>query len=165
VQQAHEAATQAKQLLEALSAIPDLQSLLLMPNADAGGESIRQVFQDAESCRCRTAVHLPRLEFIEWMAAVDVMVGNSSSGIIEAASFGTPVVNIGNRQSGRERNANVLDVPPNGGAIEQAIRRALAGGRSPAGNIYGSGDAAERIVSLLEAISLGPDLLMKQNAY
>ena len=95
------------------------------------------------------------------------LIGNSSSGIIEAATFGCPVVNIGERQTGRERSGNVIDVPwagPTGGAmgIEKAIRRVLtdkAFARRVAlrKNVYGDGHASERIVEVLERISAGWD--------
>ena len=164
VQQADEAAAQASLLLDALLAVDGLQALLLMPNADAGGEAIRRVFQ-RERERCRTVPHLPRAEFIDWMAAVDVMVGNSSSGIIEAATFGTPVVNVGDRQRGRERSANVRDVPVEHGAIVATLRECLSSGRQPVRNVYGDGHAGARIVELLATLPLDRELLMKCNAY
>jgi GDP/UDP-N,N'-diacetylbacillosamine 2-epimerase (hydrolysing) len=111
------------------------------------------------------ATHLPRDAFISWMAQADVMVGNSSAGIIEAASFGTPVINIGTRQAMRERNANVMDVPAQRQALLDAVRQALAGGRLPPANLYGDGHAARRIVELLDQLPLGGQVLMKANAY
>lgn len=164
VQQVEDAAAQADLLLDALAAVPQLQALLLMPNADAGGEAIRQIFL-APRPGFRPVVHLPRSEFIEWMAAADVMVGNSSSGIIEAATFGTPVINVGDRQHGRERSANVRDAPLDRGAIEASLRECLSMGRSLVQNIYGDGLAGKRIVDLLATLPLNRDLLMKCNAY
>ncbi len=164
VQQADEAAAQAGLLLDALLAVDGLQALLLMPNADAGGEAIRRVFQRGRE-RCRTLPHLPRAGFIDWMAAVDVMVGNSSSGIIEAASFGTPVINVGDRQHGRERSANVRDVPVDHGAIVATLRECLSSGRRPVRNVYGDGHAGARIVQLLATLPIDRQLLMKCNAY
>jgi GDP/UDP-N,N'-diacetylbacillosamine 2-epimerase (hydrolysing) len=147
-----------------LLAVDGLQALLLMPNADAGGEAIRRVFQRGRE-RCRTLPHLPRAGFIDWMAAVDVMVGNSSSGIIEAASFGTPVINVGDRQHGRERSANVRDVPVDHGAIVATLRECLSSGRRPVRNVYGDGHAGARIVQLLATLPIDRQLLMKCNAY
>ena len=164
VQQVDEAADQAVILLDALAAIPGLQALLMMPNADAGGEAIREVMQQTKG-RFKTLLHLPRADFIDWMAAVDVMVGNSSSGIIEAASFGTPVVNVGDRQLGRERSANVRDVPVMREAIKEALHTALAEGRKEVVNVYGNGRASERIVDLLATLPIGPELLLKSNVY
>ncbi len=96
----------------------------------------------------------------------DVMVGNSSSGLIEAPSFGLPVVNVGDRQRGRLRAANVLDVGHDREAIAEAIRRALdpAFRRTLAGlvNPYGDGHAAPRIARVLREVELGPRLTRKR---
>jgi UDP-N-acetylglucosamine 2-epimerase len=86
-----------------------------------------------------------------------VLIGNSSAGIIEAASLGVPVVNIGQRQAGRERNGNVLDAAPNAAALRAALQRALSDHGflqqvAKRKNIYGDGHAAERIVSMLRRI-------------
>jgi UDP-N-acetylglucosamine 2-epimerase len=96
----------------------------------------------------------------------DVMVGNSSSGLIEAPSFRLPVVNVGERQRGRLRAANVIDVPVEREAIAEAIRRALdpAFRRGLAGlvNPYGDGQAAPRIATVLREVELGPRLTRKR---
>jgi GDP/UDP-N,N'-diacetylbacillosamine 2-epimerase (hydrolysing) len=151
-----------------LDALADsgVQVMALMPNADAGSNDVRAALA-ARSGRPGMALvtHLPRDAFISWMAQADVMVGNSSAGIIEAASFGTPVINIGSRQAMRERNANVMDVPAKREALLDAVRQALAGGRLPPANLYGDGDAARRIVELLDQLPLDSHVLMKANAY
>jgi GDP/UDP-N,N'-diacetylbacillosamine 2-epimerase (hydrolysing) len=95
----------------------------------------------------------------------ELLAGNSSSGIIEAASFGTPVVNIGDRQRLRERSANVVDVPAEASAIGAAIGEALRRGRYPCDNVYGDGRAGERISDLLACLPLGPALREKVNTY
>ena len=94
-----------------------------------------------------------------------VMLGNSSSGIIEAASFGTPVVNVGDRQRLRERNPNTTDVPVEANAIATALQQALDHGRHPPDNRYGDGQSAARIVRLLRELPLSPEVLEKCNAY
>jgi GDP/UDP-N,N'-diacetylbacillosamine 2-epimerase (hydrolysing) len=145
-------------------AIPQVVGLL--PNSDAGNRAIREAMMCCQkSGEWVNYTHLPRNEFLSWMAAADVMVGNSSSGIIEAASFGTPVINVGDRQRLRERNANVTDVPVESGAIAAAITSALKRGRFPSKNVYGDGFAAERIARALRDIPLGPEVLNKCNAY
>jgi GDP/UDP-N,N'-diacetylbacillosamine 2-epimerase (hydrolysing) len=108
---------------------------------------------------------LPRAEFINWMAVADVMVGNSSSGIIEAATFGLPVVNVGTRQRDREHGRNVVNVPPRKAAIARALRQALKRGRLRLRNLYGDGRAGRRIVNLLQRLPLDQGLLQKSNAY
>ena len=113
----------------------------------------------------RVLTHLPRADFVSWMAVADLMIGNSSSGIIEAASFGTPVVNVGSRQNLRERNANVRDVAAESQALAQAVLDALARGRYAPANVYGDGHAGRRIVELLAALRVTPEILLKTNAY
>jgi UDP-N-acetylglucosamine 2-epimerase (non-hydrolysing)/GDP/UDP-N,N'-diacetylbacillosamine 2-epimerase (hydrolysing) len=93
------------------------------------------------------------------------MIGNSSSGIMEAASFALPVVNVGIRQQGRERARNIIDVPAEDEAIARGLRRALdpAFRRKRRGmkNPYGDGTAAKAIVRVLVDVPLDK-LLMKQ---
>ena len=93
------------------------------------------------------------------------MVGNSSSGIIEAPSLGLPVVNIGTRQDGRVRAANVIDVIFERGPIQEAISRAVSpefrASLKGMMNPYGDGHAAERIVAKLKSVELGDKLLRK----
>ena len=156
------------QVATVLSAALDsgLQILAFAPNSDAGSQHIRArlaAFADHPDLRLLT--HVPRPGYLDLLANVDVMIGNSSSGIIEAASFGTPVVNVGNRQAGRDRNANTIDVPVDGEAIRTAITQALAHGRFPILNIYGDGQAAPQIRDLARDLPLGPDLLNKMLAY
>ena len=109
--------------------------------------------------------HLPRPNFVAALRHAEALVGNSSAGIIEAASFGTPVVNIGNRQRARERNRNTIDCPGDRRSIAAAVTRALAHGRYPAGNVYGDGQAGARITHLLATLPMAADLLDKVNSY
>jgi GDP/UDP-N,N'-diacetylbacillosamine 2-epimerase (hydrolysing) len=151
-----------------LSALAErgMQVLALMPNADAGSAAIREVLSAASShADLRLLTHLPRERFAAWMAACDVMVGNSSAGIIEAASFGTPVLNLGSRQNLRERNANVIDAPLEAAPIVEAIDALRGQGRYPRHNLYGDGHAAVRITNLLAHVPTGAQLRPKTNAY
>lgn len=158
-------AGQARQDTEALlDALTTCATLALMPNSDAGSDGVRAALEGSrERAGLALVTHLPRCDFVAAMACADVMVGNSSAGIIEAASFGTPVVNIGRRQQLRERNTNVRDTDVGGTAA--AIGAALAGGRFAAGNIYGDGQAAERIVTVLRETAIDADLMNKVNTY
>lgn len=165
LQEAASAGAQAGAVVDSLKR-HGLQVLALLPNADAGSEAIRQLLarrRDAGDLHLVT--HFPRPDFVSWMAAADLMVGNSSAGIIEAASFGTPVVNIGLRQNLRERNANVTDCAADAGEIEAAVARALRHGRYPRENVYGDGSAGPRVADLLATVPLDPRVLMKTNAY
>lgn len=143
-----------------------LQVIALLPNADSGGESVANsllTYREHPDVRIRT--HLGRSGFVSWMAAADLMIGNSSSGIIEAATLGIPVVNVGDRQYGRERNGNVIDVSFSGDLMSDAITKALSSGRQKWNNVYGDGNAVQLIVQLLKSLSLDRTLLKKTNAY
>lgn len=138
------------------------------PGADAASQRIIETLRVFAGSR-RDVRFVPSLGddvYCSLMRVVDAMVGNSSSGIIEAASFGLPVVNIGNRQRGRVRAGNVIDVAPSRAAILEGIRRAVdpAFRRSVAelGNPYGDGHAAPRIVKVLSEVDVGPRLLVKR---
>lgn len=165
LQEASTAAADTRILLDAL-ARSGVQVLALMPNADAGSDGVREVLTRADGQRgLAVRTHLARPDFLDAMAAADLMVGNSSAGIIEAASFGTPVLNIGPRQNLRERNANVLDVDATPGRLLAAIGERLARGRFPGQNLYGDGRAGSRIVRLLATAPLDAALLQKVNGY
>lgn len=99
------------------------------------------------------------------MQVADVMAGNSSSGVIEAASFQLPVVNVGERQNAREHGDNVVDCDTSTDAIEKALRRALGLRGLKFTNPYGNGDAGPRIVELLASLPLLSSLLSKLNSY
>ena len=169
------AAAEIKETLSALRVLA-LPTVLVYPNSDAGGRAMISAIKTYEKKFARRGGwlrayrSLSRDEFLAVMKAAAVMVGNSSSGIIEAASFGLPVVNIGRRQAGRQRSGNTLDVPPVKKEILFAARRILTDARlrrklSSARNVYGDGRASERIVRVLEKIDIGPDVRKKQITY
>ncbi|QDQ25717.1 UDP-N-acetylglucosamine 2-epimerase (hydrolyzing) [Chitinimonas arctica] len=165
LQQSDQASLEVKGLLDACLA-HNLQLIALRPNSDAGGDEIRSVLEKYEDrADVRIFTHLPREEFVSWMAHCDVMVGNSSSGIIEAGSFGTPVMNIGARQHLRERNSNVIDVDAQECDMTAALGRILAHGPYAPRNVYDAGGAAGRMAELLSALDISPAVLRKANAY
>lgn len=142
------------------------QVLALKPNSDAGGAAIRAELETRAARGDITLVtHLPRAEYLSFLKQADVLVGNSSSGIIEAATFGIPVVNVGCRQSLRQRNANVVDVPVSEPAIRAAVAMALSAPRGEGHNIYGDGQAGPRILTHLAGAVLDDQLMRKINAY
>lgn len=165
LQEADSAGSDARAVLDALQKA-GVHVLALMPNADGGSEAVRQVLTEAHGQNgVVVQTHLARPHFIAAMAHADLMIGNSSAGIIEAASFGTPVINVGRRQNLRERNANVCDVVAEPAILDEAITAALARGRFPVKNLYGDGRTSERIVDLLATTPLDAALMMKVNGY
>lgn len=143
-----------------------LRVIVLEPNSDAGSAEVRaeiNTVRDADDVCVRA--HMPRSEFLSWLSSAAVLVGNSSSGIIEAASFGLPVVNVGSRQNLRERGANVFDASPDEASVSNAIGAALAHGRFDQVNVYGDGHAAHRIVNRIRAVAASPAPEGKVNAY
>lgn len=164
-QEAEAAGTQMRQIMEAVLGA-GLQVLAFKPNADAGGTRIELALAPYGTHRdVRIVTHLPRHEYISWMAAADLMVGNSSSGIIEAASLGLRVINVGDRQRFRERNTNTVDVPVETSAIAAAVRSDLKAGRGHWRNIYGDEGVAERIVEKFVSLEITPAVMNKVNAY
>jgi len=165
VQEADAAGDQMEAILSAV-AQSGFQAVCLAPNSDAGGQRIRAILaRRAGLPGLRMVEHMDRRRYLSWMAAADLMVGNSSSGIIEAATLGLPVVNVGSRQHQRERSANIIDVEPDASAIQAAIEHWRDKERGPWVNVYGDGRAGERIVSLLKGLSLAPEVLNKCNRY
>jgi UDP-hydrolysing UDP-N-acetyl-D-glucosamine 2-epimerase len=144
-----------RQIAATLLAIRDtgLPAIVLWPNADAGSEDIARGIRKLREAGGAQNMHffknLPIDTYIRLMARTACLVGNSSSGIREGAFIGTPVVNIGTRQAGRERGHNVIDAPHDRAAITAAIARQVAHGRYPTDPIYGDGSAGPRIAEVL----------------
>jgi UDP-hydrolysing UDP-N-acetyl-D-glucosamine 2-epimerase len=144
------------------------QMLITAPSNDPGGEVIRAKIKDncAGNTDFRFRESLGRELYWHALAHVDCMVGNSSSGITEAASFQLPVVNIGDRQTGRIMPANVMNVPAEKSAIAAALTQArtaaFRAGLSGLVNPYGDGHAVERILTVLKTVVLGPELTLKR---
>ena len=165
VQQAYDAYAQTSNLLAALHQV-GLPVVWLEPNSDAGSAEVVKALNDKGlPPGSRRKRHLHRALFCAAMKYSSFMIGNSSAGIIEAASFGTPVVNVGDRQRLRERNINVEDVVPYAQAIYDAAQRAIVHGRWPCSNKYGNGTAGARIVEKLLALPLERSVLEKINCY
>lgn len=166
LQDAERAGADCATILEGLRSCPH-HVVALAPNSDAGSRAVLATLQGAAVADPRFILktHLPRQLYIAALAHCDALIGNSSSGIVEAASFGVPVLNIGPRQMFRERNANVLDAGFDANDIASAVERSLSIGRYPIANVYGDGRSGRRIVELLRTVELTPDLLRKVNSY
>jgi UDP-hydrolysing UDP-N-acetyl-D-glucosamine 2-epimerase len=141
--------------------------LFTFPNADTSGRRIIDAIRHYVAAHPNAAAvpNLGGLAYFSAMRLAAAVVGNSSSGIIEAASFQTPVVNIGSRQRGRLRARNVIDAAPRRDAIIDALERALAPsfreGLAGLVNPYGDGRAADRIVRRLKDVPLDLSLVEK----
>lgn len=160
-----------KQMETLLSAIPEsLDVVLLKPNADAGGNLIEDAIENfltkrEHAQRCRVVTHLPRNMYLALIKYSCVLVGNSSSGIIEAASFNTWVINVGSRQNARERNNNVVDVPVEQLAIKRAFEKVISQPPPECINVYGNGTAGRMITKVLEQANIGSGITNKVNSY
>lgn len=166
-----DAAAGGQQMTAVLAAVAaeGLQMLLLAPNSDAGGVAVRRAadrFAEVSPVALRRETHLSRAAYLDWLAAADLLIGNSSSGVIESASLGIPCVNVGDRQNARLRNPNVFDVPDyRPASLAAGIRQALAAGRGEYANLWGDGRTAPRIADFLENADLTPDVFRKLNSY
>jgi UDP-hydrolysing UDP-N-acetyl-D-glucosamine 2-epimerase len=155
------------ELMGALAEV-DRRIVFTYPNADTRGrliiERINQFVERNE--KAIVLVNMGIQAYFSLMAQCVAMVGNSSSGIIEAASFKLPVVNIGTRQRGRIRGENVLDVGYGRNEILAAIRRAAStefkDSMKDIVNPYGDGHAAEKIVDRVKKVKLDDTLILKR---
>ena len=143
--------------------------VITYPNADTSGRLIVErieEFAGRHPRRCRLAKSLGERLYLSLLRHADVMIGNSSSGLIEAPSFGLPVVNVGSRQRGRLRGANVIDVEPSREDILRGIEAAQApvfrARARAAPNPYGDGHAAPRIIDVLCGVPLDARLVQKR---
>jgi UDP-hydrolysing UDP-N-acetyl-D-glucosamine 2-epimerase len=149
------------ELLAALDGIPDARIVFTGVNADPGRDVVSAAiatYAEARPDRVRFRESLGQRRYLSLMRLADVVVGNSSSGIIEAPAAGVPTVNIGDRQKGRPRAASVIDCDPGRAAIAAALARALdpAFGTGATGQAlpYGGGGAAARIKDILATVPL-----------
>lgn len=159
---------EADALFSALESLPE-QILFCYPNPDAGSRALIERTQSFLAARKagRLFVNLDALTYWSLLRQVQLLLGNSSSGIMETASFALPTVNIGFRQQGRERARNVLDAPADARGILEKVwlaksaefHRSLEGMENP----YGDGNASQRIVQVLTAVPLSQELLIKHH--
>jgi UDP-hydrolysing UDP-N-acetyl-D-glucosamine 2-epimerase len=144
-----------RQIEETLKAVQEvgIPAIVLWPNADAGSEHIaagmRRWREHNDDSRLHFFKNLPTDDYVKLMAKTAALVGNSSSAIREGAFIGTPAVNIGPRQEGRDRGSNVVDTGYDKGEIAAAIRGQVEHGRYESEPIYGDGHAGERIADVL----------------
>jgi len=148
-------------VLSALDDFPQAPAIITHANADIGGQAINARINAYAAEHPGRVAAIPTLgmrRYFSAVAAAAVVIGNSSSGIIEAPFLGTPVVNIGSRQDGRLRAPTVIDCTTDAGTISDAIRRALSPDMQARAarkeTPYGRGDSAERIVDALKSVDM-----------
>jgi UDP-hydrolysing UDP-N-acetyl-D-glucosamine 2-epimerase len=154
------AARQTKNLLQALDE-SGLRMIFTMPNADAENSAIfKQIasYVKKHSGKAKLVKSLGQLKYLSLLKHVGLMIGNSSSGIIEAPSFKLPVVNVGSRQRGRIRAKNVIDTACESASIKRTIRRArsksFGASLKALKNPFGDGRASRRIKNVLKRADL-----------
>ena len=158
----------ARQVIRAFerSGIP--RAVVVYPNNDPGSAGVISAWQTLDSNRHVICRDLPRGTFLGLMRDAVALIGNSSSGIIEAASFGTPVVDIGPRQLGREHGKNVVHVGYSEAEIYRALARIWNNGmprRFASDNPYGVGHAGRIIAGTLAKLKINERLLRKLITY
>lgn len=170
----------AATVLRAVASCPFEQVVILYPNNDPGAAGIARTWDAVEAKdrpvlppggtdgRLRVERHVPRDVFLGLLRDAAVLVGNSSAGIIEAASFRTPVVDVGPRQAGRERGTGVVNVAYSEAAIRRHLLAVWNRGRprrNRSGNIYQGSGAAGKIASVLARLPVDDRLLRKLIRY
>ena len=164
-EQHSEAYDQVSLTLKAICEI-GIQTLVIAPNSDAGSALVNAAIIDNISNLIHVYRNVPREDYASLMQHAKCIVGNSSSGLLEAPSFGLPAVNIGRRQEGRYQGVNVINCSHQIDDIKESIKHALSsefklriqGMKNP----YGDGKSSERIVNILKTIPIDENLLLKK---
>jgi len=143
----------------------DQPLLVLDPNHDPGSDGIIRAIQEARLDEAQRSAGLPRDQFIEKLRHATLLLGNSSAGLIEAAALKTPAVNVGPRQAGREKPANVIDTSTSATAIAKAIGAASRLDLTRQRHPYGNGKAGERIAATLAGLNFASIPRHKRNTY
>ncbi|MFL0269660.1 UDP-N-acetylglucosamine 2-epimerase [Candidatus Clostridium radicumherbarum] len=162
---------QVSNMLAALKVF-DAEFIFTYPNADFGSKVIIDKINDFAKYNKNAFIFysLGQRKYLSLLKNSDVMIGNSSSGIIESPIFKKPVVNIGDRQKGRLRNKNIIDVSYDINEIIQAINKALFDKEFRTNlnfieNVYGDGNVSKKIVNILKSTNIDKDLLKKRLTY
>lgn len=162
---------QVKQTLDAVVEM-GIQTIISYPNSDNGGREIIRVIEEyrAKYNFLKVFKNLSQVEYLSLLNIADAMIGNSSSGIIEAPSFKLPVINIGTRQEGRLRACNVIDVGYKKEEILKGINKALddaeyMGKLRECINPYGDGNSGMRIAKILSEVNIDRKLIQKRITY
>ena len=162
-----------KQMRETMEAVKELgyQTIVIYPSADPGARKIIKVIEKyGKYPFIKIYKNILHKDYLSLIGVVDAMVGNSSSGIVEAPSFKLPVVNVGTREEGRERANNVIDVDYNKHQIKKAILKAIFDKKFKQSikkrkNPYGYGKANIKITKVLSNLKINKKLLNKKITY
>lgn len=158
---------QISELLASLSEIKDYKIIFTMPNADTDGREIHQLIERfcMDNNNCQAFTSLGQLRYLSCLKYVDVVVGNSSSGLLEVPSFGIATVNIGDRQKGRLKAVSIIDCEPKKSQITASINKAISAEFKKScefvTNPYGDGGASEKILQKIEGVDI-KNLLKKK---
>ncbi len=147
-------ANHAHEIVESIRSLDDYRVVITMPNADTSGNVIRQIFQNAfqDSQQVKLVENLGTQGYLSAMKLCSMMLGNSSSGIIEAASLGKYVIDLGERQNGRAHGENVIHCEIRKDSILRAIKSIASRPELSGNNIYYQGGAASQIIERIESI-------------
>lgn len=161
--------TQFQSLLEVLPDFADGTVIFTKANSDTDGRIINKMIDQYVADHKENTLaftSMGQLRYLSAMKLADAVVGNSSSGIIEAPSFRIPTINIGDRQKGRIQAPSVINCQPNAGSIRAALERALSGefraGLAEMDNPYGEGDVSGKILEQLKSVLAKPISLKKE---
>ena len=155
-------------LVEALSEV-DTGVVWIASNNDSDKQTIERIIKDSLRANDKFFTNLNRVDYLGLLKNCKFIIGNSSSGILEAPSFKTPAINLGRRQDLRYRAQNVIDASFSKDEIQQSIKKAL----SPSFlhqledtlNPYGDGQSSQRILDVLKRTKVNPEFLIKQITY
>lgn len=151
---------QLRELLKALGSFKDINFIFTLPNADTGSRALKAIIEDfvLNHENARAYASLGQLRYLSCMAMVDGVVGNSSSGLLEAPTLGKGSVNIGDRQKGRLTASSVINSKPNEDDIKEAINKLFStefqNSLAEVKNPYGNGGASEKILGVIKATNL-----------
>lgn len=160
------------QMMTTLKAVQQkkIQTILIFPNNDAGSIGIQKAIEAEADSNIHILRNVNREEYANLMYHADFMIGNSSSGILEAPTFKLPAINIGRRQNGRLQAKNVINVEDFNTsdilkAIDLAMSKEFKISLQNITNPYGDGTSSEKIVEILQSVEINTQLLNKQLTY
>jgi GDP/UDP-N,N'-diacetylbacillosamine 2-epimerase (hydrolysing) len=162
---------QIRELLDALDAFPDMSSIITKSNSDAGGREINRIWDEYGLTKknCRVVVSLGTKRYLSALKYASIMIGNSSSGIVEGPASGIPTVNIGDRQKGRIMAESIICCNPEKEDIINAIKRALTQDFQDLAkrviNPYGDGNTSSKILEIMRDQLNGNKLKLKKEFY